>query len=70
MSREKTTWAVDWYAYPPGARVSSHGTEYIQADSAIQAESIVKARWPGVDEVSARRAIVRAAAAMSEGQEG
>ena len=46
-------WAVEWYAYPDGARVSSRGTEYIEADSAIQAEAIAKARWPGIEEVSA-----------------
>ena len=46
-------WQVDWWAWPDGARIPSSGTEYVEAKTAMEAEAILKARYPAIDRLEA-----------------
>ena len=45
--------AVDWWAWPDGARIPSSGTEYVEAATKLEAEAILKARYPAIDRLEA-----------------
>lgn len=46
-------WAVEWWAWPDGARIPSNGTEYVEAATKLEAEKILKARYPAIDRLEA-----------------
>ena len=46
-------WRVDWWAWIDGARIPSGGTEYVDAATKLEAEAILKARYPGIDRLEA-----------------